>query len=358
MGPSTRRRVAFTVLAVVLFFGLLEGVSWVLEWLVPAPGRTMPTPLPGRYREFSLWAAEERDKAQREGAMVEDAAAGFAMAPDQQTKMSGADVRTNQHGLRGPALTQPIAGEARLVTFGDSSVFGYGVPEDRVFSSVLAVSLGARWGSPVTPIIAANPGHDTGQSLGRLRSMGALLQPSWSIVASMWSDIYAKDPDVANLAEITPAQRGLRRLSMYRMTRRLLAPMLPSARVGFLDDLDDLGDLDGPGGPSTRVSLPQYRDNLRALAAETAALGGRTVFVALPAPMDFDQVEPPVTVLAFRRAMAEVAAELDAPFVDGPAWFHAHGAGAAWFLDNVHPAHNGHALLAEAVEDAIGDLGP
>jgi len=143
----------------------------------------------------------------------------------------------------------------------------------------------------------------------------------------------------------------LRQLALYRAARRLLAPWLRTRKVKWIDTQDDVGS--DPGGASSRVSLPQYMKNLRSIVEAIQALGANPILLALPAPMDFDTVPVPETVLEYREAMRIVAQEKSAHFVDGPDLFQQADAGIAWFLDQVHPNPHGHKILGQALADVM-----
>ena len=80
--------------------------------------------------------------------------------------------------------------------------------------------------------------------------------------------------------------------------------------------------------------------------------GIQPVFLVLPAPMDFDTVPPPETVIAYRAAMATVAREAGAPLLDGPSLFKKEGS-MNDFIDQVHPSRSGHARLGHALADLL-----
>ena len=182
------------------------------------------------------------------------------------------------------------------------------------------------------------------------------MNPDYVLVGTLWSDVYANfSPERDEKASIELKSR-MRTSATYRCLRRGLAPWLRARKIRFIDSNSDIGP--DPTGATSRVSLSQYIENLRDIAREARAMGATPVFIALPAPMDFDQVDVPETVLEYRAAMAHVAGESEAPFVDGPDLFRTQGAGIGWFIDQVHPSAAGHALLAEGIVNAIQRSAP
>jgi lysophospholipase L1-like esterase len=135
----------------------------------------------------------------------------------------------------------------------------------------------------------------------------------------------------------------------------VLAPLLRPQRVRFLTSAQDLGQPGSSRPP--RADLLAYAGALRQMAARSSAAGADPVFLVLPAPLDFDRVPVPEVVAEYRQAMCQVAAEVEAPCLDGPTLFREAGAGPAWFLDQVHPAAVGHELLGEALAEVLGAEG-
>jgi hypothetical protein len=121
--------------------------------------------------------------------------------------------------------------------------------------------------------------------------------------------------------------------------------------VGFINSREAIGAL--VDGVPTRTPLKTYRASLIHIAGVAVRAGVQPVFLVMPAPMDFDDFPVPATVTVFRETLCEVAESVGAPCVNGVSCFREAGAGPAWFLDQVHPAMVGHALLAECLEPAF-----
>ncbi len=315
-------------------------------------GQQLPQPLPGPSIALQEQLLADRVDRGLEIAMHE-------VGVDQWELPAGTGLqgqvpfRVNAVGLRGGEIVPAVAGETRILTVGDSSIFGYGVPERGVFSSVLAESLSDQWQRPVTAFNGGVPGLTAPAALHSLGERVRVVGPDYLVVGLLWSDVYGADADAT-----TQQVRGVgRRFATYRMMRRAMAAWLGSQQVGFINSRDDVGTL--VNGVPTRTALEDYRQSLHRIVDIAAAAEVQPVFLVLPAPMDFDDYPVPVTVSAFREAMCSVASAADAPCVDAVACFRDAGAGAAWFLDQVHPAIVGHALLAECLVPAfsktIGD---
>lgn len=248
-----------------------------------------------------------------------------------------------------PPPTPKPPEEWRLVTVGDSSVWGDGVPTAGVFSSVAAQALSSQTGRPVRALIAAQPGHTTARSLSVLRSVGPQLDPDVVLIGNLWSDLFHR----ASPAFVEPpgAQAPW---ALYRLSLRLLAPLLPQGTVGWIDP--DRGTGMPAAGASPQTSLDDYRANLGALADQARALGATPAFLLLAAPIDQDPSGVPPFITEYRAVMRQVAQEEDAVLVDAVAGFEEAGVGPAHFFDAVHPSAAGHALLGELTASALAPL--
>ena len=351
------RRCLFAGLAAVLVLSLGEAGAWVWERQNPIGLRNIPIPAPSRLADETLSRAfldrltVERASLGHGTPMVEDEQRGWAMAPSSVVWKGEVPCRINSMGMRGPEIAPRKEGEFRLMSLGDSTVFGHGVLEDDVFTVVAARELAKRSGAEVSWAIGAVPGHDSGQALVTLQTYGRVVQPTWVLLGTLWSDIYAKPDARPSNAPFEELSGPLRRLATYRVARRMLAPWLTARKVKWIDSRNDIG-VD-PDGTESRVPIKEYIANLDRMAQAARNLGATPVFMALPAPMDFDQTPPPLIVERYRAAMKLVAQRQQGIFVDGPATFKKEGAGIGWFMDEVHPSTEGHAVLGESLADSI-----
>ena len=299
-----RRRALFALAAVLLVFGALEAGAWLAEPHLKLPERTLPLPKPGSDPAFhrDALAVEEAlletmKFVDEQAAKVRDTLGGLPMVRDDATGwglpadrivMSGSvAARINVLGLRGPDLQKRAPNEERILTLGDSSIFGDGVAESQVFSSVAAELLSTAWGRPVVGVIGGVPGHDSGQSLARLRQKGAAVEPTWVLVGNMWSDVYKDNGFARTDTAVAKVKGPLHRFATYRVATILLDPWLLRRKVGWIASMD--ADVPGDAADArSRVLLHDYVANLRAIADEAKKLGARPAFLALPAPIDLD----------------------------------------------------------------------
>jgi hypothetical protein len=270
--------------------------------------------------------------------MVYDADRAWWYALPDSTSMA-----PNSLGLRGPELGPKQENEIRILSLGDSTIWGHGVKDADVFSIVAAAELSERWERPVRSIIGAQPGHDVEQSDRVLASRGRVIDPDWVLIGNQWSDMFYDESPAQIRA---PGQTAP--FALYRTSHRLLGRFLNTKKVGWLDP--DRGVGMPREGAQPRTPLPAYRSGLTALVRRAQEqLGARVALVVLPAPIDWHAEGLPRFVAAYRDTLRSVAAEWNAPVVEGAEWFKAHGASNAHFYDPVHPSVEGHRLLADAV---------
>ncbi|MCB9760622.1 MAG: SGNH/GDSL hydrolase family protein [Alphaproteobacteria bacterium] len=344
------RKTAFAVLATLLALLALEAGARIVEWA--SPPLVASTPLPSPQGEACIPDCLPGLAAYPEHPEGPGIRMVYAPGRDWWVAMpDDASMQFNRLGLRGPELPPKAAGEWRFLTLGDSTVWGHGVADEDVFSSVAARALSARWGVEVRPVIGAQPGHDMAQSLNTLERLGRNIQPDLVLIANLWSDLFHQDS--AAFAQ-PPGQAAPS--ALYRVLHRALGPLLEPRIVSWLDVERGVGT---PGdGRAARTPLPRYIDGLRTLGEMSAEIGARPAFLVLPAPIDLDPAGPPGFVTAYREAMRMVAAELDAPLIEAPEAFRAAGATNAMFFDPVHPSKAGHRLLGEAVAEGLTPLDP
>jgi lysophospholipase L1-like esterase len=343
--PSASRKIGFALLSVIIGLTAVELAARAMEVLWPlAPTRPLPEPgaatclpdcMPG------LAAMPEQPEGLPRGIpMVPHGRRAWALPPNTEMVETNVAVRVNSLALRGPELGAKAASELRLLTLGDSSVFGFGVRESAVFSSVAASQLSEAWERPVTPVIGATPGYTSVQALHTLQDVGRAVQPDIVVIATLWSDLFQSEVPLERAGGQTHP------LAAYRITTRLLAPWLPAPTVGWID-----GDVGESG--RARVGLEQYTQTLDQLVAEVERLGARPMIMVLPAPIDMDLEPAPARIQAYRGALVSVATRQGLAVIDGPDVFRRKRATNADFFDQVHPSESGHAKLGEALAEIL-----
>lgn len=268
----------------------------------------------------------------------------------------GGHVTINAAGFRDRERAPPT--RPRFLALGDSSVYGFGVDDDEVFTSRLEASHDADF------INAGVPGYSTWQSLNLTRGRALALDPDVLIVGNLWSDNnFDSFVDRELLADYagwvqSPLSRLRGALQASALFRTLDWHLRVSRRSEVARTVGWQAGSTAPRSGRRRVSVRDYTANLVEFCAMMHERGAGVVFLMLPNREDIAQRAPSPAWGPYRAAMREVARGCGAPLVDGPASFQQSGASAdALFIDQMHPSAAGHARLAEAVGATLAAAG-
>lgn len=343
-----RRKLGFAFFAIIVGLGGLEAVARVIEWIAP-PVPLRPLPVPGEAACMPDCMPGVADMPEQPSGlprgipMTPNGRRAWALPANTTMVETNVAVRVNSYGLRGPNVSPREPDEVRLLTLGDSSVFGFGVEESRVFGAVAAAELSERWGRTVSEVNGGTPGYTSVQALAVLEDVGARVDPTHVIIATLWSDLFQTDTPI----ERAGGQRAP--IAAYRLATRVLAPWLPAATVGWTQG--DVG-AEAPGR-SARVGIDQYRRTLDQIVKRTRELGAEPIVLVLPAPMDLDREPLPPLIGAYRAELVDLARRHALVSIDGPMVFRESGATNADFYDQVHPSTTGHKRLGNALAMAL-----
>ncbi len=278
----------------------------------------------------------------------------------------GVKVSINSLGMRGPEPEIPKpAGVRRLITTGDSSVFGFGVQDDEVFSSVTADALG----DGVEPIVAAVPGYSSFQSLNLLRMRGLKTEPDLFVIGNIWSDNnFDAFVDRDTLATLTGYEQSVKgavkrifaKSAIYRVADwklRVRDRMRSVEKIGWQTSSQDRGQIG-----LRRVAIQDYADNLEHLINIADSVDGDAVFLILANNEDLgpggDKGAAMKAWTPYRQVMRDTAARHGAPVLDIPALFRTSGLSKSeLFLDQMHPTATGHRIIGEALAALLQEEG-
>jgi lysophospholipase L1-like esterase len=251
----------------------------------------------------------------------------------------------NQLGTRNPELGAKHPGTLRMITLGDSSVYGVMVEDAEVFSAVAARDLQHALGQQVEAINGGVPGYSSEQARRLFTYRLAKLQPDIVVIATLWSDSQpGPAPDAMRFgSEGNHVQTMLRWSNTYRLLEGLLLGWRPAPQVGWtLTEGED----------GRRVPIQAYRNNLDTLAQLAKAAGAVPVFLILPCDRDLGPTDLEAPRPAYRVAMRAAADRQGGVLVETPAHF--AGKSADHFFDDVHPTAKGHAIVGRLLAKGIG----
>ncbi|HND30973.1 MAG TPA: SGNH/GDSL hydrolase family protein [Myxococcota bacterium] len=291
-------------------------------------------------------------------------------------KLKDPRYQVNSLGMRGPEIA-PKNGKLRLLSLGDSSVFGDLVAYDQIFTSVAARQL-----PTLDAAVGGIPGYSSLQARMWLERIAPTVQPDILLIGTMWSDAaQGGESDAQRQARLEATygawkpftkflQAPAKYSAFFAWTRDRLHNLLETRqqKVGWITDAG-VADPPSPDGKKARVSIEDYPKNLEALVARARELKALPVLLLLPHPLDDQGQDLPPRYQAYRDAMRALAAAEKLPLVDGEAWFEAHpcdprgfregtdpATGACTrFADQIHPNAVGHAELGDALVQTLRD---
>ena len=291
---------------------------------------------------------------------------------------SGVSVTINALGLRGPSLSEtPPTGTERILTLGDSTVFGFGVAQHQVFSSVLAETLNALPERPPSVVFEAVNGGMVGysslQSLHLLEDKGGIIRPSLVVIANLWSDNnfdtfvdreLMEQQSRSNAAWQTDSRARLRASRLFVGLERWLSGD-GTRKVGWVQKgqaptqsiasyLATLGERN-----RRRVPVQEYVQHLEAMIQWTRDHRAEAILLMLPHLTDARGL-PESTFFwsPYRDAMRKVAMHKGVPLIEMPSVAaKLRGKAGDLFLDDLHPSVQGHALIAKTIANWLQSAG-
>ncbi len=269
-------------------------------------------------------------------------------------------VHTNSHGLRGEDF--PVAkpsGEKRVLVVGDSFAFGYLLPDDETFPTLLQKDLSAIPGiGNVRVINGGVPGYGIRNISGLLQHRGFGWKPDVVVMMASPGDIadagLRKDHDAGGGGERVNIRQDLR---LYQAVRSsALMNFLQYAFFRALTASDPTMKLDrGLHAPNPSPSVEQawgrYRKLFEELVALSKARGIPFVVVTYPGELE---LYADTTVV--RDRWKEMATSQGAVFVDVLVPLKEHRREDLYLPADGHPAGAANAIVAAEVAGVIAPL--
>jgi lysophospholipase L1-like esterase len=282
----------------------------------------------------------------------------------------GATAQIDDHGLR----TAPVQNRSlRILTLGDSSLFGHGLNDADTPHVLLAQALEAR-GVEADVYCGAVPGYSTEQSLLLLAEHGNRIDPDLLILGSLWSDSMRDTvSDAEWIAELSRATTRVDTLfshsQLWLWLRFALHPP-EASRLGFhpvtwLAPPPDStwSSRNRPqvqegleGADTPRVDVDAYQRNLEALLGWAQA---RNRGALLLQGANVERMQGITTrVSAYTHRQEQVARRADIPLVDSAQVYRQAGLSPEEaLLDGLHPSAAGNRAVAQAMADRLLEAG-
>lgn len=268
----------------------------------------------------------------------------------------------NEDGYRGPRYPVEKGQRLRIATLGDSTTFGYGLPESASWSRVLESVLRA-YGQDVEVLNFGVVGYTIEQGYRLYEGRVADYRPD--VVVAAFGAINDQFP------ELLTDREKVERLSRFDLRLRLFLERYESVR--WLESRFGVGGdpLERPDGRRyvERVPPEEFSGRLRDLEAAVRRDGGALVLVCPPRRANVEP-EYPKTV-EYTRRIHEAASTLSLPLAEvhdtlraidraelGPRLRRLDVARRSrLFLDNFHPSAAGHRAFALVVGKTLLDAG-
>ena len=197
-----------------------------------------------------------------------------------QTRVESAafEVTTNADGLRTSHQRVRPPDQKRVMVFGESTVFGWGVPEEAVPAVLLEGALGPGW----QVINGGQPGY-TSEQVSRLSQLAVpAYRPDVVIMFHTWNDLrYAERGDRAFLPEHAAVARHAW-WSKSMLMRWLLEAEEGDASLEIPRHNPLVSFREALPGESVRVSSEERAENIDAVAAICRKYGVEFVLAMLP----------------------------------------------------------------------------
>jgi lysophospholipase L1-like esterase len=360
--PVLVKKLFISLASVVLVLGGLEGVLRARRFWYPS----MDAPI-------VVWNPHE-DRDMRLGTSMHERDPRMLWYPKPGRPIPwGENERVNAAGYRGPeASLEKRPGVLRIVTLGDSSTFGFGVPYEETYSAQL-VELLAERGIAAEVLCGGVVGYSLRQGLERYRIVFRGYKPDVVVAAfgavndhheaidktddrligeeppkeSMWTEIRLQ------------LRRHVRILHLIAMVQeRSNAEIQKKRNSFFVGEREQhkrrqrMGQVDWEG--RRRVPLSRFPVFLDELASEVAADGAKLVLLSMPRQVAAEESAP--VLLEYTKLIEQFARERNLPLADGrTAVLNALKTSSAsdLFVDYYHPTRAGHRILAESIVEAL-----
>lgn len=276
--------------------------------------------------------------------------------PEGKNQSFGATHYIDADGLR---ITEEDGAPNRILTLGDSSIYGHGLPDGQTLHDHLEGDLRLA-GIESDVMCGGVPGYSSEQALVLLDEVGWSKNPDTLVIGTLYSDNLEAGFTDEELMEASarPTNRfalwlsGLELVQLFEGDTAQRSGASQFVQVGWMQGLQ------GSGEP--RVPLDRYYENLHQMADEAREHDASVVYFHLCARWLYEDMmggrKPSYT--SYKDVMERVARERNVPFVDG-----CQALGTSMvpiqsaFLDELHPSDPSNKVYAHAIVMALQERG-
>jgi lysophospholipase L1-like esterase len=328
-GPSTARKLFFSGLVLLGFFGFVEitlriaGVAKPVNPVIVARSIDVDIDFPFMQADADLF---------------------WSPIPEYRGEFLGQTVTINSLGLRGPEVEIPKPRtKRRVLCFGDSITFGYGVGDDETYASRLGRALAPRG---VEVVNCGVTGFTSFQVKRLFSRVSPQLEPDVAVFCVGWNDASRRPVDDHAYARRVSIAAWMEGLSDYWYLYRL-------AKGVYLRSFEHEWE-ERPLGP--RAAPADYRENLETIVGMCRSDGVVPVFIDLPRRKK-EKEERFRSV--YSDTLKEVGGELGIPVIDpGELGLETSlPSNERYFIDTLHFSPDGHTYLAHKLARDLEALG-
>jgi len=255
----------------------------------------------------------------------------------------------NSKGFRGDEFSAKKPHDTiRIFCMGASSTFGYGIPPKELYNQKLEKMLTYSFPLKRFEVINAGvSGYTVLQGLRLLQGEIINYDPDVITVYFGWNEhslslVSDKEQVILN-KEIFVLQEFLEKSELYKFFRNSIFYF----RVGVNKILK------GQGRRELRVSLPDFKDNLKGIVKFTRGRGIKVYLLTAPINEHIASRQEMSMHLEYNIAIRDIAAEQNVPLIDIAEIFGKKEHNDDLFLDVRHPSSKGCQCIAEAIFESM-----
>jgi len=278
---------------------------------------------------------------------------------EEMTEQFGAATTVGENGLRAVVTT---GAPLRILTLGDSSIFGHGLEDPDTLHVLLQQALEER-GVATDVHCGAIPGYSTEQTVLLLEEIGWGLAPDLLVVGTLWSDNKVDrfvDREWMALLNgpAAPMDRFLSdRSQAWRHLRLAISPPPGASRGATFSPVGWI-QTPAPEAGFRRVSTTDYARNLDKILVQAARRGVGVIMLQPVNPPRLKRQVDRKPWRAYFEIQRGIAERRGVPVVDArDALLEAGLTVEEAFLDDLHPTGAANGAVAKELAKALVDAG-